>query len=170
MTSAVPMLLDCTLRDGGYHNDWDFSIDLIEEYLQAMDAVSVDMVELGFRSLETEGFRGGCAYTTDGFISGLAVPQGLSLGVMVNTGELSRSVDGVVGAIDALFAPAAKSPITMVRLASHLAEFEDALTATVRLRELGYLVGINLMQIADRTDAEIEDVARRAAESPPDVL
>ena len=48
--------------------------------------------------------------------------------------------------------------------------FEDALTATVRLRELGYLVGINLMQIADRTDAEIEDVARRAAESPPDVL
>ncbi len=170
MTSAVPMLLDCTLRDGGYHNDWDFSIDLIEEYLQAMDAVSVDMVELGFRSLETEGFRGGCAYTTDGFINGLAVPQGLSLGVMVNTGELSRSVDGVVGTVDALFAPAVKSPITMVRLASHLAEFEDALTATVRLRELGYQVGINLMQIADRTDAEIEDVARRAAESPPDVL
>ena len=85
-----PLLLDCTLRDGGYHNDWDFPVDLIEEYLQAMAAISVDVVELGFRSLEVEGFRGGCAYTSDGFINGLAVPQGLTLGVMVNTGELNR--------------------------------------------------------------------------------
>ena len=28
-------ILDCTLRDGGYYNNWDFSKDLIEDYLLA---------------------------------------------------------------------------------------------------------------------------------------
>jgi len=44
-------LLDCTLRDGGYYNNWDFPTSLIEEYLVAMDAVGIDYIELGFRSL-----------------------------------------------------------------------------------------------------------------------
>ena len=170
MTSPELLLLDCTLRDGGYHNHWDFPVELIEEYLRAMEAASVDVVELGFRSLEHEGFRGGCAYTTDGFVQNLAVPAGLTLGVMVNTGELVRHDDGVAAAVDALFAPADDSPVTLVRLASHFVEVEAALVASARLHELGYLVGVNLMQIADRTDAEIEEVARRAAAEPPDVL
>ena len=170
MTSHEPLLLDCTLRDGGYHNDWDFPVDLIEEYLRAMVAASVDFVELGFRSLETDGFLGGCAYTTDGFIRQLDIPTDLTLGVMVNTGELNRHESGVEAAIDALFAPADDSPVTLVRLASHFVEVEAALAACARLHELGYLVGVNLMQISDRTDAEIEEVARRAAAEPPDVL
>jgi len=170
MTSYEPLLLDCTLRDGGYHNDWDFPVDLIEEYLRAMAAASVDFVELGFRSLEADGFRGGCAYTTDGFIRQLDVPTGLTLGVMVNTGELNRHESGVEAAIDILFTPADDSPVTLVRLATHFVEVDAALAACNRLHELGYLVGVNLMQIADRTDAEIEEVARRAAAEPPDVL
>jgi len=170
MTSPEPVLIDCTLRDGGYHNDWDFAPDLLEEYLQAMAAISVDVVELGFRGFEAEGFRGGCAYTTDRFIDGLTIPEGLTIGVMVNAGELADSPFGVTEAIDRLFAPAAESRVSMVRLASHLGEFEGALEATGRLQELGYRVGVNLMQIADRTDEEVEGVARRAAECPPDVL
>ena len=170
MTSHELLLLDCTLRDGGYHNHWDFPVELIEEYLRAMEAASVDVVELGFRSLEHEGFRGGCAYTTDGFVRNLAVPDDLTLGVMVNTGELVRHKDGVGAAVDALFARADDSPVTLVRLASHFSEIRAALVATERLHELGYRVGVNLMQIADRTDDEIEEVARLAAGSSPDVL
>ena len=26
-------ILDCTSRDGGYHNNWDFSNDLVHDYL-----------------------------------------------------------------------------------------------------------------------------------------
>ena len=42
-------VLDCTLRDGGYYNNWDFSKELIEDYLEAMSAAKVEYVELGFR-------------------------------------------------------------------------------------------------------------------------
>lgn len=50
--------LDCTLRDGGYCNAWDFSEELIHEYLEAMQAAGVDIVELGLRSLKNQGFQG----------------------------------------------------------------------------------------------------------------
>ncbi len=30
-------LVDCTLRDGGYYNNWDFNPLLIQDYLSAME-------------------------------------------------------------------------------------------------------------------------------------
>ena len=170
MSGDYPVLVDCTLRDGGYHNAWDFDSELINEYLEAMAAISADYVELGFRSLEQGTYRGGCAYTTDRFIRHLNVPSSLRLGVMVNAGELARYPGGVKAALDILFVDAADSPVRLVRVASHFSELEEALEACTWLRQRGYLVGVNLMQIADRSEAEIEEIANRASERPPDVL
>ena len=41
-------ILDCTLRDGGYYNDWDYSFDLVKRYVDTMAAAQIDIVELGF--------------------------------------------------------------------------------------------------------------------------
>ena len=81
-------LLDCTLRDGGYYNAWDFDVDLVESYLQAMDALDVDYVELGFRFIGADGFKGALAYSTDAYIRELHVPEGLRLGVMLNASDV----------------------------------------------------------------------------------
>ena len=40
-------ILDCTLRDGGYYNNWDFESDVVERYLKSMQAASVDVIEIG---------------------------------------------------------------------------------------------------------------------------
>ena len=40
--------LDCTLRDGGYYSNWNFSKSLIEKYIKSMIALNIDFVELGF--------------------------------------------------------------------------------------------------------------------------
>lgn len=29
-------VLDCTLRDGGYYNNWDFKCEVVAAYLDAM--------------------------------------------------------------------------------------------------------------------------------------
>ena len=170
MNQNTPILLDCTLRDGGYYNAWDFGIELINDYLQAMSALATDYVELGFRSFDRVGFKGGCAYTTDNFIRRLNVPSGLKLGVMVNAGEIIKHPDGVVGAFALLFSPAAVSPLVLVRIACHIHEIEAILPGCLWLKQQGYLVGINLMQIADRSKEEIETVARLASKCMPDVL
>ena len=62
-------LLDCTLRDGGYYNKWDFDLNIVDRYLKAVRASSVDIVELGFRSFPKNTFMGPFAYTTDEFIN-----------------------------------------------------------------------------------------------------
>jgi len=43
-------ILDCTLWDGGYYNNCNFSIELINKYLKVMSEIKVDYVEVGFRS------------------------------------------------------------------------------------------------------------------------
>jgi 4-hydroxy 2-oxovalerate aldolase len=163
-------ILDCTLRDGGYYNSWDFDSGLIEDYLIAMAAISVDYVELGFRSLNTDGFKGGCAYTSDRFIRDLCVPGDLKLGVMVNASEIVRHKEGPEAALSKLFESAVESPLTLVRIACHIHEFEGALPGCAWLKEKGYEVGINLMQIADRSKEEIEKISQIAAKYPIDVL
>jgi 4-hydroxy 2-oxovalerate aldolase len=162
--------VDCTLRDGGYYNAWDFSPDLIEKYLAAMKASGVDVVELGFRTLKNEVFQGPCAFTTDDFIRSLQIPQGLTIGVMVNGSELVGEVPQVE-ALQRFFPHAAKdSPAKLVRIACHAHEFEKALLAVNWLKERGYQVGFNLMQVADRTADEVKALARLAKAYPIDVL
>ncbi len=41
-------LLDCTLRDGGYINDWRFGEDEIPEMIEKLEQTKVDILELGF--------------------------------------------------------------------------------------------------------------------------
>lgn len=163
-------LLDCTLRDGGYYNAWDFTRPLIADYLAAMRAAQVDVVELGFRFLGNEGFKGACAYSTDEFLQKLTIPEGLNVGVMVNGADLCTSV-GCQPALERLFhEPAAESPVDIVRFACHFHELPHALPAAGWLSERGYRVGFNLMQIADRNEAEVKDLARMARDWPIEVL
>jgi len=164
-------LLDCTLRDGGYYNDWDFEPELVQDYLLAMDALQIDFVEIGFRSLKNDGFKGGCAYSTDAFLNSLAIPPGLvnKVGVMINGSEIANS-EIQLPHLEKLFSPKAESPVTLVRIACHVHEFINCLPAATWLKQQGYLVGINLMQVADRSPAEITQLAQAASDYPIDAL
>lgn len=41
-------LLDCTLRDGGYINDWHFGVDNITDSIKNLEQTNVDILEIGF--------------------------------------------------------------------------------------------------------------------------
>lgn len=163
-------LLDCTLRDGGYYNSWDFDTSLIQDYLNSMAEISVDYVELGLRGFNKDGFKGACAYTTDKYIKNLVIPEGIKIGVMVNANDLVKYPDGIEMALSKLFVPASESPVSLVRIACHVHEFEQALPAASWLKNQGYMVGFNLMQIADRSEEEIKNLAYAASQYPLDVL
>lgn len=42
------LLLDCTVRDGGYINEWDFPIPMVQEMYRASSAAGSDIFEVGF--------------------------------------------------------------------------------------------------------------------------
>ncbi|MBR2420477.1 MAG: hypothetical protein IKB14_07165, partial [Rikenellaceae bacterium] len=56
-------ILDCTLRDGGYYNDWDFDSRTVDCYLAAMNRLPVDMIEVGYRSLPSKSYMGRFGYS-----------------------------------------------------------------------------------------------------------
>lgn len=168
--ASAPVLLDCTLRDGGYYNSWDFSRALVEDYLSAMAALPADYVEIGFRSFERAGFKGPCAFTTESFLRHLSPSPSLKLGVMVNAAELSAHDGGPVAALATLFGPAAESALSLVRIACHTAEVPRMLDACAWLKDQGYVVAINCMQIGEVGLREIETLGSTAASMPPDVL
>lgn len=78
MSDTKAFLLDCTLRDGGYYNSWDFDADLVRDYLQAMAVSGIDYIELGLLGFARHGFHGGRACSTDAFLSSLPLaPAGM---------------------------------------------------------------------------------------------
>jgi len=169
MTNKI-FLLDCTLRDGGYYNSWNFPLDITNKYLEAMSAAGVDVVELGLRSLINQGFKGASAYTTDSYIRTLTIPSNLKVAVMINATEIVGDTPQNDVLAQLFPHPAADSPVDVVRIACHVQEFVKALPACNWLKERGYIVGFNLMQVADRTQKEVEALSLEASKYPIDVL
>lgn len=163
-SDTAPTLVDCTLRDGGYYNDWDFSPKFAQRYFKAVSYAGIDVVEAGFRFFPKDKFRGAFAYTTDTFLSALDIPRNVKIAVMVNADELIRHSAGLAAAVDILFTPAIASPVSIVRVACHMAEASKAFEITSRLKELGYEVGLNLMQVGrygiDELRAKVAEIAR----------
>ena len=163
-------ILDCTLRDGGYYNNWDFSREVVNDYLTTMSKVSMDYVELGFRSFQTRDFKGPTWYTTDNYLDSLAIPKNLTVGVMVNATELISHPSGFSKAIKLMFKHSKKSKVKFVRLACHFKEFNQTAKISRILKGMGYFTTINLMQISEQAEEKILSVAKTSQKFPPDVL
>jgi len=148
-------LLDCTLRDGGYYNRWDFPTALVRRYVRGLVAAGIDTIELGFRTLDAEGYLGALAHTTDTYLLSLDLSDSTSFGVMLNAKELVGFDAGAGAAIDRLFAPASDSPVDLVRMAATQSEIPGLTPAVDRLHELGYRTGVNLMQVHSLTSGDL---------------
>jgi len=162
-------VLDCTLRDGGYYNNWHFSDNLTNRYLSAMRKSGVNYVELGFRTTSSDSSLGPYAFTPDKWINRLDIPEGLSIGVMCNAKDLICP-DDELKIVKELFTSAENSPVSLVRIAAHFAEVEACAPIIKELKKLGYTTGFNLMQSSGRTKDELVAKAELAASWPLDVL
>ena len=149
-------VLDCTLRDGGYYNEWNFPRPVVDRYLQALQSARVDAIEIGFRLLPEDRFLGPYAYSTDAFLKTLPLPKEALLGVMVNAKSLLASADGPEAALASLFQKADRSPVRLVRIAAHFDDVARSEAIACWLKAQGYLVGINLMQAAGKSDEELQ--------------
>ena len=165
-----PKIIDCTLRDGGYYNNWDFDIDLIRKYIHAVKSAGVDYIELGYRTTNNSGYFGPLAYTTEDFIEELNINNSIKLGVMINSSELIKSKN-LEKDISVLFPFSEEtSKISFVRIACKFTEMEIAFKAGKLLKSYGFKVCINLMQISSIKDDELCDFGKYGSLYNPDVL
>jgi len=51
----MPKILDCTLRDGGYINNWNFSSECAKDIIESLKLSGVDFIEVGFYHHNLDG-------------------------------------------------------------------------------------------------------------------
>ena len=156
--------LDCTLRDGGYYNNWDFDRKLVDNYLHALTKSKVDYVEIGFRNLSSSIFMGPYAYSRDRFLEKLNISKNLKLGVMIDTKEVLSSENGIKKTIDTLLSEKSQSNINLIRFATHFSDV-NSLGKIVKLtKDKGYKIAINLMQTGGKSEEQINRATKYLAQ------
>ena len=162
--------LDCTFRDGGYHNNWNFKKSLIDKYLKCMSKLKINFIELGFRFLNRNKSRGETAYTEERFINQLRIPKNLNIGVMINAGDFLSHVDSIEVLCNKTFPNIKKSKIKFVRIACHFHEIFKISKIISWLKKNNLLVAVNLMQISEINKKQIEMVCKFISKTKIDIF
>ena len=156
-------LLDCTLRDGGYLNDWKFGHNnLISIYERLIDS-NVDYIELGFLDdRRTFDIDRSIMPDTDCMekIYGTVDKKGKKVLGMIDYGTCS--IDHIK--------PASESYIDGIRVIYKKHLRVEALDFCRQLKELGYIVFSQLVSVTSYTDEEMLDLIRLANEAKPDAV
>ena len=153
-------LLDCTLRDGGYVNDWQFGHDNIVSIFERLVDAGVDIIEVGFLDER-------CSFDVNRSI----MPDTDSVAKIY--GRLDRKQAMVVGMIDygtcslSNIRPASESFLDGIRVIFKKHLREPALAFCSELKKLGYKVFAQLVSVTSYSDEELMDLIRLANEVRP---
>ncbi|MBQ5894252.1 MAG: aldolase catalytic domain-containing protein, partial [Rikenellaceae bacterium] len=134
-------ILDCTLRDGGYYNDWDFDSRTVDCYLAAMNRLPVDMIEVGYRSLPSKSYMGRFGYSPRFELERLRERTQKQVAVMFNekdirVGDLPTVLDPVADLVD------------MVRMAIAPDNMARAIELGRAIKGRGIAVAFNVMYMS----------------------
>lgn len=134
-------ILDCTLRDGGYYTDWDFSSGVVEAYIQAMNALPIDYLEVGYRNNPSKEYLGQFGYTPVATLAKLRKMSTKKLAIMLNEkntrpADLESLLKPIVGLVD------------MVRIAVDPKNFERAAELAKAVKGYGFEVAFNMMYMS----------------------
>ena len=142
-------LLDCTLRDGGYYNNWNFSEKIIRKCPKSIETTGIEYVEIGFRFYEEKKIKGLTAYTENKLIKKLKVSKNIHLGVMINTSDLIIKNKFQPSILKKLINKNKISKIKFVRLACHHHEVFFLKKFYSYLKKLNLDIFVNIMQISE---------------------
>ena len=135
-------LLDCTFRDGGYYNNWEFSNSELNQYLEFINNNNIQIIEIGFRFLKKNKFYGPFAFSSDFFLKNLKLLNKKKISVMINAKDYYLDKNLILNN----FSLKKNSIIDIVRIAVNYDEFHKCKDLVSVLKKLGYEVGFNLMK------------------------
>lgn len=153
-------LLDCTLRDGGYVNDWEFGHDNLLSIFERVVGAGVDIIEVGFLD-ERRSFD----------VNRSIMPDSASVEKIF--GKVDRKQTMVVGMIDygtcsiENIQPCEESYLDGIRVIFKKHLREPAMEFCAQLKALGYKVFSQLVSITSYEEDELLDLVRLANDVKP---
>lgn len=140
-------LLDCTLRDGGYINDWRWGFQVAREIIRLLCAANVDIVEVGFLR------------NVDGYDPDISVCNTIE---ELNRLLPSASSDTMFSAMAmrsnydiGKLSPYSGSGVEMIRITAHDYDIEDGMDFAREVKSKGYKLSINPINIMGYSDERL---------------
>ncbi len=153
-------ILDSTLRDGGYINNWSFKDEHIAKILKALENSKIDIVECGYLD-DKKGIKNNSTLfdsiaTADKFLTPLVSSNAKKV-IMINLGDFNAknlphreqtSIDGI-------------------RLAFHKKDIDKAFETAYKIKELGYNLYFQPMVTKNYKDIEFLSIIEKTNELNP---
>lgn len=153
-------VVDCTIRDGGLMNNWQFDDDFVKAVYTACVESGVDYMEIGYRSSEKAYSRkenGPWKFCDD---------KDLRRIVGDNKTNLKLSAMADIGRIDYHDIPQKKdSLIDMIRVACYVNQIDKAIALAEHCMDKGYEVTINLMAVSKVMERDLDEALNDVAKS-----
>jgi 4-hydroxy 2-oxovalerate aldolase len=154
------MLLDCTLRDGGYINDWEFGHDTLTSVLERLISAGINVIEVGFLD-ERRNFD----------INRSIMPDTASVEKIF--GNIDKKNSMIVGMIDygtcsiKNIQPCKESYLDGIRVIFKKHVMHEAIAFCKQIKELGYKVFTQAVSITSYTDDELLELIGLANDLTP---
>lgn len=134
-------ILDCTLRDGGYYTNWDFSRDLVETYMRSLNDLPIDYIEIGYRSPLLKQYHGKYFYLPLYELEYLRKVSNKKLVIILNEKDVR------IEHLEELLTPI-KGVVTMIRMAIAPENLNRAIELAREVKTYGFEVGFNVMYMS----------------------
>tara|TARA_B100000989_G_scaffold255644_1_gene204599 strand:- start:2006 stop:3544 length:1539 start_codon:yes stop_codon:yes gene_type:complete len=154
-------ILDCTIRDGGYYNNWDFSTNFAKNYLKTLSKTSVEIIEIGFRKpidnigSGPSGLKkiGKFLISEEKYLSQFKFDKDKKISVMIDLSDYIKK-DGFEK-LKKNFYNSNKSLIKIVRIACNFNDRKHLNKIVKHLKNNNYIVCVNLMKFTILSNQEI---------------
>lgn len=157
-------ILDCTIRDGGLVNNWDFSVEFVQDLYDGLSAAGVEYMEIGYKNspkllnaTEPNPWR----FLDDNFLKEIIPVKKFT--------KLSALVD--IGRVDPNdIIPREQSVLDMIRVACYIREVDKGLELVQMFHDLGYETTLNIMALSSAPEHQLIEAFEMVKESPVDVV
>jgi len=158
-------IVDCTIRDGGLVNNWDFSVEFVRDLYESLNEAGVEYMEVGYKNspklLKGSEGAGPWRFLDDDFLRKV-IPEKKKT-------KLSALVD--VGRVDENdILPRSDSLLDLIRVACYARDTAKAIELATLFHERGYETTINIMALSNVMDNELTEALSMISESPIDVV
>ena len=153
-------ILDCTLRDGGYVNDWNFGLGTIESIISRLNKAGIDIVEIGFLD-ERRKYDENRSILPDTnsikpIFRNLDVKDAIIL-AMIDYGTCG--IDNIAGRKD--------SVIDGIRVIFKKKDCNEALKFCAEIKKKGYKIFLQPVSVTGYTDSEMTALLKQSNEIDP---
>lgn len=145
-------VLDCSIRDGGLINRWQFSDEFVRETYKALSLAGVDYIELGYKASKDQfdpKVYGKWRFCDDDDVRRVidGIESNSKLACMVDIGRVEEK-DIVAQS---------NSPFHMIRVACYVKDITKGVALCEMVMDKGYETTLNIMAVSTNTEREIDE-------------